>query len=102
MASRPISATPNAAGSGETATGDVRSRAGDFIRQKWDDLKNAYTVYHMTCWESFLFYAGQSRIEPDSTRKIYQPQQVPDNWTPQPQINRFSPAADAISANFGA
>ena len=80
----------------------LEERAEKFISEKWDELKNAYIVYHMAVWETLLFYAGNSRITWDSPRKLWYPTTPEDEWVPQPKINRFSPTIDTVSSNFSA
>lgn len=71
-----------------------------FTQDRWNDLKNAYVVYHQTIWLALLFYANQSWVEWDDARKVWQPQNPTDEWVPRPRINRFSPTVDAIASNF--
>ena len=71
-----------------------------YIQARWNDLKNAYVVYHQSIWQAYLFYANQSWIDWDDARKVWQPQQPTDEWVPRPRINRFSPTIDAIASNF--
>ena len=78
------------------------AKALQFTQDRWNDLKNAYVVYHQAIWETLLFYANQSWIEWDEPRKIWQPQQTTDEWVPRPRINRFSPTIDAVTSNFSA
>src|SRR5688572_17638763 len=78
----------------------LEDRTQKFMAEKWNELKNAYTVYHAAIWEAFLFYAGQMWIAWDENRKIWQPAQAADDWVPRPKINRYSPAVDAIASNF--
>jgi hypothetical protein len=71
-----------------------------YTQDKWNDRKNAYVVYHQSLWQTLLFYANQSWIDWDDARKVWQPQQVTDEWVPRPRINRFSPTVDAVASNF--
>lgn len=71
-----------------------------YTQDRWNELKNAYVVYHQAIWETFLFYAGQMWLDWDDARKVWQPQQPNDEWVPRPRINRFSPTVDAIASNF--
>ncbi|KKN00374.1 hypothetical protein LCGC14_1138490 [marine sediment metagenome] len=75
-------------------------RAKSYIEQRWNELRNAYIIYHQSIWETLLFYVNQSWIEWSADRKVYQPQIPSDEFTPTPRINRFSPAIDAIASNF--
>lgn len=77
---------------GETARG--------FTQGTWDSLKNAYIVYHQAVWQSFLFYANETWIKRDNSKKLWEPQTPDDNFTPQPRINRYSPSVDAVCSNF--
>src|SRR5271163_1860506 len=67
------------------------AKALEYTTNRWNDLKNAYVVYHQSIWEALLMYANQSWIEWDDARKVWQPQQPNDEWVPKPRINRFSP-----------
>jgi hypothetical protein len=71
-----------------------------YTKEKWDERKNAFIVYHQAIWETFLFYAGQSYVEWDDSRKVFQPQQPTDDYVPMPRINRFSPTVDAVASNI--
>lgn len=77
-----------------------QEKAIEFTQQHWNDLKNAYTVYHQSVWEALLFYANQSWIELDGSKKMWQPIQTQDEYVPKPRINRFSPTVDAVCSNF--
>lgn len=77
-----------------------QNKAMSFIRERWEDLKNAYIVYHQSIWQALLFYANQSWIDWDDARKVWQPQQPTDEWVPRPRINRFSPTIDAVTSNI--
>jgi hypothetical protein len=76
------------------------SDALKFTQDRWNELKNAYIVYHQAIWETLLYYAGQMWLDWDDARKVWQPQQPNDEWVPRPRINRFSPTVDAIASNF--
>jgi len=76
------------------------SQALQYTQDRWNELKNAYIVYHQAIWETFLYYAGQMWLDWDDARKVWQPQQPNDEWVPRPRINRFSPTVDAIASNF--
>lgn len=71
-----------------------------YVSEKWTERKNAYVVYHSAVWLTFLYYANQSWVEWDDTRKMWQPQTTTDEWVPRPRINRFSPTVDAVASNF--
>lgn len=81
-------------------SGIDQNKALQYTQDRWNDLKNAYVVYHQAIWETLLFYAGQLWIDWDDARKVWQPQQPTDEWVPRPRINRFSPTVDAIASNF--
>lgn len=84
----------------ENDSPDLSSDALEFVRGKWQDLKNAYIVYHQAIYEAILFYANQTWIEVDKQSKTWV-QSVPDDeWVPRPRINRFSPSIDAVCSNF--
>lgn len=71
-----------------------------FTKTKWESLRTAYTIYHQIVWNNLLFYVGQLWIQWDKTRRVYQPAEPEDEYTPQPIVNYFSPAADAVSSIF--
>jgi hypothetical protein len=85
---------------GVSANGLDKSKALAFTQERWEDLKNAYIVYHQSIWQALLFYANQSWIDWDDARKVWQPQQPTDEWVPRPRINRFSPTIDAVTSNI--
>jgi hypothetical protein len=78
----------------------LKDRASSFLNERWNELKNAYIIYHMSVWEALLFYAGQSWIAWDENRKIWYPNTPTDEWVPRPRINRFSPTIDTVCTNF--
>ena len=80
---------------------DFEQRAQKFVTEKWMDIKNAYWVYHQRLWECRLYYAGQFWFEFNPQRKTFTEVTPKDDWIPQPRLNRFSPAVDAIASNFG-
>jgi hypothetical protein len=45
-----------------TGEGLDSAKALQFTRDRWNDLKNAYVVYHQAIWQALLFYANQSWI----------------------------------------
>lgn len=71
-----------------------------YAQDRWTDLKNAYIVYHQSCWQGLLFYANQSWIDWDDARKVWYPLTPSDDWVPRPRINRFSPTIDAVASNI--
>lgn len=71
-----------------------------YVQERWEDLKNAYIVYHQSIWQSLLFYANQSWIDWDDARKVWYPLTPSDDWVPRPRINRFSPTVDAVASNI--
>jgi len=75
-------------------------RVGQFITEKWVDLKSAYWMYHSWIWGALLMYAGELWIEYQADRRIYQRMVPKDDFVPQPRINKFAPAIDAIASNF--
>lgn len=72
----------------------------EFISNLWPKLQSCYLSYHQMIWQSILFYVGQTWLTWDPYRKFYYPQVPEDEFTPQPKINRFSPAVDAVASNF--
>lgn len=85
---------------GEEDTDPIEEKAETWLNGRWNDLKEAYLIYHMSVWEALLFYVGQSWIAWDENRKIWYPNTPTDEWVPRPKINRFSPTIDSITANF--
>lgn len=81
---------------GTYALTTVQHWAGD----KWMKLRTSYLTYHQLVWQSILFYVGQTWVTWDPYRKLYYPSVPEDEFTPQPRINRYSPAVDAIAVNF--
>jgi hypothetical protein len=39
-----------------------QAKALSYTQQRWDELKNAYVVWHQSIWQALLFYANQSWI----------------------------------------
>ena len=74
----------------------VRSWIGD----KWEKVRGSYLTYHQLIWQSILFYVGQTWLTWDPYRKFYYPSVPEDEFTPQPRVNEFSPAIDAVATNF--
>lgn len=88
-------------GAGDSPDQDqTQEQALTYTQQRWTDLKNAFTVYHQAVWQALLFYANESWIQWDDSRKIWTPDEAEDEWTPRPRINRFSPTVDAVASNF--
>ena len=83
-----------------SAPGLDQDKCLKFIEDRWNDLKNAYIIYHQSIWECLLYYAGQLWIELDSARKFWIPSEPSDDFVPHPRINRFSPTVDAVASNF--
>jgi len=83
-----------------SSTDQNKSRRLQYVQEKWEDLKNAYIVYHQSIWQSLLFYANQSWIDWDDARKVWYPLTPSDDWVPRPRINRFSPTVDAVASNI--
>jgi hypothetical protein len=75
-------------------------RLKSWIPTKWMDLRTAYTVFHQLVWQNILFYVGMVWIQWDQNRRIWQPAVPEDEWTPQPIVNNFAPAADAVASIF--
>jgi hypothetical protein len=78
----------------------ISDRFSTFIRSKWEDWRTAYTVFHQLCWQNVLYYAGQLWILWDRDRRLWYPAVPEDEYTPQPNINDFSPAIDSITSVF--
>lgn len=71
-----------------------------WISGRWDQIRMAYLTYHQLIWRAILFYVGQTWITWDPYRKYYTPAVPEDEYSPQPRINRYSPAVDAVASNF--
>lgn len=71
-----------------------------FVKEKWPSLRTAYTIYHQLVWQNLLYYVGQLWIQWDKNRRIYMPAEPEDEYTPQPEINYYAPAADAVCSVF--
>lgn len=71
-----------------------------FISSRWTQIREAFMTYHQLIWRAILFYVGQTWIEWDPYRKYYTPAVPEDEYSPQPRINRYSPAIDAVASNF--
>lgn len=79
---------------------DLETKAGQFITDKWVDLKSAYWMYHSWIWGALLMYAGELWLEYSPDRAMYNRAAPKDDFVPQPRINKFAPAIDAIASNF--
>lgn len=75
-------------------------RFQSFMKEKWGGLRTAYTIYHQLVWQDLLFYVGQLWIQWDKGRRMYMPAEPEDDYTPQPEINYYAPAADAVCSIF--
>lgn len=71
-----------------------------WIADHWEKIRSSYLTYHQLIWQSILFYVGQTWLTWDPYRKFYFPSVQEDEFTPQPKINEFSPAIDAVATNF--
>lgn len=78
----------------------IADRFQSFMTEKWGDLRTAYVIFHMICWQNILFYVGELWIQWDQNRRIYQPAVPEDDYTPQPKVNSFAPAVDAVCSIF--
>ena len=81
---------------------EIAEKASAWAGQKWSEIRNSFVMYHMNIWRSRIFYCGEFWIEIDkSTNQSTWKRSLPaDDFVPQPKINRFSPAVDAICSNF--
>lgn len=79
---------------------EMEMEIGRFITEKWVDLKSAYWVYHQAVWGALLNYAGELWLNYDQQRAMYSRAVPKDDFVPQPRINKFAPAIDAIASNF--
>jgi hypothetical protein len=96
----------NAAGAVGDALG-LRSQADklktdvtDFIGSRWTDQRTAYSIYHQNIWRVLLYYVGEIWIAAPRGASVFSLEVPDDDWTPQPKINRFAPAVDAVASNF--
>lgn len=87
-------------GSSEPGGNDLEKTTQAKLTTLWGYVKNQYTSYHQSALIGFLMYAGQLWIRWDMNRKMYVLDVPDDDYVPTPQINRFSPAIDAICSNF--
>lgn len=78
----------------------LAKQVDEFMNSTWTKIRQAYLSYHQAIWETLLFKVGQMWIEWDQGRKLWQPAVPADDWVPQPRLNRFAPAVDAITSNF--
>lgn len=78
----------------------LAKQAESFLNELWPKIRSAYLIYHQSIWESYLFKVGQMWIDWDQQLKLWQPAQPADDFVPQPRLNRFAPAIDAITSNF--
>lgn len=76
------------------------SRVTEFGTERWKDLKSAYIVYHQVVWDCLLKYSGVLWIQWNNNTKTYDVVSQDDEWTPTPEINRFSSAIDSMMSNF--
>jgi len=80
---------------------DLMGKAQEFVNKKWLELRTAYHVYHLKIWEARLFYAGEMWLDRDLAQGSFWRKAIPnDDFVPQPRINEFAPAIDAICSNF--
>lgn len=86
---------------GEAAS-DLEDRAGKWVIKTWDEIKNTCLVYHMKIWRTRIFYCGEFWIEVDKSSNVttWKRMEPKDEFVPMPNLNRFSPAVDAVAANF--
>jgi hypothetical protein len=82
-----------------TSTVDERLTR-NFISDRWAKIRTSYLTYHQLIWQSILFYVGQTWITWNAFSRTYYPSVPEDEYTPQPKINRYSPAVDAIATLF--
>lgn len=71
-----------------------------WISSTFDKIKTSCMTFHSTVWQCILFYVGQTWIEWDKDKNWWAPSVSEDDFTPQPRINYFAPAIDAICSNF--
>jgi len=81
-------------------TSELQTKVEKWVTKTWDEIRNAYLVYHQNAWRARLYYAGEFYLELDRSTKYWTRLQPSDDWVPQPKLNRFSPAIDAINSNF--
>lgn len=82
----------------KTSSDSIKVAAEEWCAKKWDENKSSYLVYHQLVWQSLLMYAGLLWISWDRTRRMLMVSTPDDGWTPQPNVNRFSPAIDSIAS----
>lgn len=89
-----------AGGQGDDEPDPLIEKAGAKFRELWPDLKNANIISHANIWQSFLMYVGKCWLEPIAKTSLFTLQVPSDDFTPMPNVNRFSPTIDSIAANF--
>lgn len=95
-----ISGFLNSSPGGAAPEAELSSKTEKYVSVKWTELSQAYYIYHSWIWETFLMYAGQLWLRYNTNRRIYELAPPKDDFVPQPRINRFAPAIDAIASNF--
>lgn len=78
----------------------LNDRFLEFTKSKWPTLRMAYSIFHQLVWQDILFYVGELWIQYDSNRRMFSPAEPEDEYTPQPKVNYYAPAADAVCSIF--
>lgn len=80
---------------------DVDQEAAQaWVSANFNKIKISMATYHQNIWRAILFYVGQTWLTWDQGRRWWIPSVPEDDFTPQPRINYFSPAMDAVASNF--
>lgn len=84
----------------QQAINPIGEKFETFIKQRWEDWRTAYSVFHQICWQNILYYAGVLWINWDKDRRLWYPAIPEDEYTPQPNVNEFAPAIDSMTSVF--
>lgn len=95
----------NLAGLGMQRTDDTQTvptadKITTWFQLRWEDLRTSYTVYHQSCWQNILYYAGMLWITFNKDRRVWYPAVPEDEYTPMPNVNEFAPGIDAITSVY--
>ncbi len=71
-----------------------------WVNANFQKVKISCSTFHQNVWRSILFYVGQTWLTWDQGRRWWIPSVPEDDFTPQPRINYYAPAVDAIATNF--
>jgi hypothetical protein len=95
-----LTPAPAAGASSNTNADPLLDQADTWCKKKFEENRSNFMVFHSLVWQSLLMYAGLLWIRWDRNRKVLYLATPDDNWTPLPNINRFSPAIDSMASAF--